>query len=413
MNQQGCLRCGTQVAGLTQCPRCGTAVPGADRPANGRSLGRPAADPGEQPAGLPGRWPGARREDAGSWAQRASPPEGEQDDQESTGAYGDHLGGSRAEQTGGYGGQPTGYGGQPAGRFDGRQDLSDGDRDRRGAQPGRPAGHRHGDQGTGGYTGGHNTGGHGSGGHNPGGQGGHSSGGQGGHSSGGHNKGGGRWEPQGPEDWAGDGDERQGGRRFLVPVVAGTAAVLLVAGVLWYLLSGPGTDPGASTTNTSAEVGESDPANSRPGDVAGQVKAVDAILSISGGARSGLGPALTQLRECRQPAAGIEKIEQVTGARRDQVEQVGRLDVGAIEGGAELKKNLAAALGASLEADERFLSWARRHAAGCDADWTTDSDYRRGLAASTKATAAKKDFVAGWNPLAAEHDLPERTANEI
>ncbi|MCG5211908.1 hypothetical protein [Streptosporangium sp. KLBMP 9127] len=208
--------------------------------------------------------------------------------------------------------------------------------------------------------------------------------------------------------------------------MAVAVGALVIAVAVFFVVRGTGgettgTTPVSAPTVTGDQSEDPDPSSPKetdpadPGqkDAAGQVMAIDAILSDSGGARSGLGPALTQVRTCEETETGIKTIERVTEARRGQVEQVAKLGVGAIDDGAALKQSLATALGASLEADERFLAWARRHAADCAADWTTDPDYKRGLAASTKATAAKKEFLAAWNPLATAHDLPERAAHEI
>ncbi|PZG15146.1 hypothetical protein C1I98_39385 [Spongiactinospora gelatinilytica] len=216
------------------------------------------------------------------------------------------------------------------------------------------------------------------------------------------------------------------------PLLAAVLAAVVTAGVMWFLMRGgtpqqatpvsaPTTAGGEATgtgTRDPQETGSGEPseASQDPGGgttAAGQAQAVDDLLSDSGGARSGLGPALTQVRQCEEADSAISTIERVTEARRKQVEQVRTLELGAVADGDTIKNRLTTALQASLDADESFLTWARRRAGDCDADWTKDPDYNAGLSSSSKATAAKKQFVQLWNPVAKEHGLPDRAAHEI
>ncbi|WP_285776373.1 hypothetical protein [Microtetraspora sp. NBRC 13810] len=187
-----------------------------------------------------------------------------------------------------------------------------------------------------------------------------------------------------------------------------------------------GGEPGEPGETTSPEESEEPPPEDEPSEeaepsgepsaapgAAEQAQAVDDVLADSGGARSGLGPALDQVRGCAESQTGIATIERITEARREQVRQVEELQVDAVADGDAVRSRLADALGASLEADESFLTWARRQAQDCDADWNRDPDYRRGVDSSTRATEAKRAFVELWNPLARQHGLPERAEHEI
>ncbi|MBB5133067.1 hypothetical protein HNP84_002788 [Thermocatellispora tengchongensis] len=215
--------------------------------------------------------------------------------------------------------------------------------------------------------------------------------------------------------------------------MAVVAALAMAAGVVWAVVfrggdQAGGTAPVSAPTAGAGQTGEpgegaggaeedeapvaSEPAGD-PAVAAEQAQAVDEILSDSGGARAGLGPALDQVRGCEQAQAGIATIQRITDGREEQVAQVEGLVVDAIADGETLKARLSAALGASLEADRRFLAWARRQAQDCTSAWPQDPDYKRGLAASDRATEAKKEFLAMWNPLAREHSLPERAVHEI
>ncbi|MDF5754106.1 hypothetical protein [Spongiactinospora sp. TRM90649] len=226
---------------------------------------------------------------------------------------------------------------------------------------------------------------------------------------------------------------------MLWPVVAAVMAAVVTAGVMWFVMRGntPGTTPvsapststGQDSTGTgSGEPGEtgeptegaSDEPTADPEESGGtgggakeQAQAVDDLLSDSGGARSGLGPALTSLRECSDTDSAISTVQRVTDARREQVEKIGSLQVDAFTDGEGIKERLTSALQASLDADESFLTWGRRRAGDCDSDWTGDPDYQSGLSSSTKATSAKEEFLALWNPVAEEHGLPTRAPHEI
>ncbi|RBQ14798.1 hypothetical protein DP939_39190 [Spongiactinospora rosea] len=214
--------------------------------------------------------------------------------------------------------------------------------------------------------------------------------------------------------------------------MAAVLAAVVTAGVMWFLMRGGTPQQATPVSAPTAAGGEAtgtgtrDPQESESGEPSeapqdagggttakGQAQAVDDLLSDSGGARSGLGPALVQVRQCEETTSAISTIERVTEARRKQVEQVRTLELGAVTDGATIKNRLTTALQASLDADESFLTWARRRANDCDADWTKDPDYNAGLSSSTKATAAKQEFIQLWNPVAEDHGLPDRAAHEI
>jgi hypothetical protein len=152
-----------------------------------------------------------------------------------------------------------------------------------------------------------------------------------------------------------------------------------------------------------------------PQDGAGQeqAEALDSLLTESGGTRSGLGPALERLRACTGTSAALATVRQVTDTRREQVSRLEGLAVGALDDGPALKERLSEALAASLSADERFLAWATGQDGDCREGSTEGADYRDGLSFSEKATAAKRRFLALWNPLAARYGLPERAEHEI
>ncbi|MDH2429664.1 hypothetical protein [Sphaerisporangium sp. TRM90804] len=172
-------------------------------------------------------------------------------------------------------------------------------------------------------------------------------------------------------------------------------------------------DPDTTDPDTTApDPTDQDTADPGAGDAAAQAGGVDALLSDSGSARSGLGDAIARASRCER--AGVRTIREVTAARREQLARARELAVDALDGGAELKRALVEALDASRAADAAFLAWATRHLdGGCGGPIAEDDDYRLGLSHSEEAQAAKRRFVDVWRPIAATHGLPERQVDDI
>lgn len=210
------------------------------------------------------------------------------------------------------------------------------------------------------------------------------------------------------------------------PLLSAVAALtmLAAAGAFWLVSRDIGTSVAdgiqAAVSGERAEAKAGVPAAGRSagdageaGDAEAQARVLDALLADSGGSRTGLGSALDQLRSCRGTATGLATLQRITAARREQVTQAGVLGTAELDRGDAVRERLIRALTASFDADEAFLAWATRQEAGCDRNWSTDEDYRRGLTFSEEATIAKRSFVRLWNPLARRYGLPERDEHEI
>jgi hypothetical protein len=211
------------------------------------------------------------------------------------------------------------------------------------------------------------------------------------------------------------------------PMLVAILVVMIAAGIGWFVVRDDGASPvaGVEVATTESleqepEAGPSpkagNPSKSTPpeaGQAGQQAKVLDALLTDSRGSRSGLGPALNQLRSCTDTAPALETVRRVTDARREQVVQVKALDTGTLDDGGTVKVRLTEALTASFNADEAFLTWATRQNTDCDKAWSSDKDYQRGLAFSGEATAAKRSFLKLWNPLAQRYSLPARAEHEI
>ncbi|GAA3445241.1 hypothetical protein [Planomonospora venezuelensis] len=198
---------------------------------------------------------------------------------------------------------------------------------------------------------------------------------------------------------------------------------LAVCGIVWLVVrdggpavSAAGTAAGGTSGAAPGSTEQAAGPSGRPSSADAareQAEAMDSLLTESGEARSGLGPALDRLRSCTDTSAALATVERVTEIRREQVSRVETLAVDALDGGERVRESLAEALTASRDADEKFLAWAARQDADCRPGSVDDPDYRGGLSHSTEATAAKRAFLAAWNPLAVRYGLPERAEHEI
>ncbi|WP_436758562.1 hypothetical protein [Streptosporangium sp. V21-05] len=210
-------------------------------------------------------------------------------------------------------------------------------------------------------------------------------------------------------------------------VLAVTAlAVLALSAVIvavWVLLARSGTDTarsgpaGSGGSSASPTVPPptttASPSPESTGDEGvAQAEAIDRLLSSSAAARTNLGGAIADVRECQR--YGEKPINDVTKARSRQLSTARSLEVGSLTGGTALKNALVEALDTSYRADAAFGSWARRHlGGGCQSPVDTDTDYRRGNSLSAEANRAKTRFVELWTPIADSHGLPARLSGDI
>ncbi|MER6950523.1 hypothetical protein ABT294_41535 [Nonomuraea sp. NPDC000554] len=204
------------------------------------------------------------------------------------------------------------------------------------------------------------------------------------------------------------------------PVLAALALSVLAIGLAGWQVSGrspqvvPAGGPVGGTVGGTAGTASAPPApSSQQGDAApAQAAAVDHLLSGGGDARSGLKEAIAGVSACR--AGRADTLQKITGARRDQLTAARLLEVGDVPGGAEVRRTLVRALDLSYQADEAFLTWARRYLkAGCKGPIAKDRDYSRGVARSKEAEEAKTLFVAFWRPVAEAFGLTPRDVGDV
>lgn len=190
---------------------------------------------------------------------------------------------------------------------------------------------------------------------------------------------------------------------------AGCVVVLLlvVAFLVWRGLGDSGSDGGGSAvepgggTGTGASTPTTSARQERARD---QAEGLDKLLTDNSGHRSGVADAVQSLLRC----TGLRDAESVFGeaaeARATLVERLDALDLDRLPTG--LAGDLRTAWRSSEDADRAYARLADDASGSCSSDSIVSSaDWREAAEANKRATAAKKDFVAGWNPVAGEYGL--------
>ncbi|WP_052390336.1 hypothetical protein [Streptomyces sp. NRRL B-24484] len=167
----------------------------------------------------------------------------------------------------------------------------------------------------------------------------------------------------------------------------------------------------------SAAASPSDGASAGPG-AEGQAKALDALLARGESAKAPIGSAVAKVTSCPDKAeiSGAAQVFDDGASQRDQlVADLGKLDLGALPGGAEAAQTLKSAWQTSGDIDRAYAAWARTVAGqGCSGSSAPNTaDKKRANDLNPQATQSKKDFVAKWNAIAKTYGLTERTWDRI
>lgn len=107
-------------------------------------------------------------------------------------------------------------------------------------------------------------------------------------------------------------------------------------------------------------------------------------------------------------------MEAAIATRRQILDQLPSIGFETLANGARLRAQLVDAMTASIEAGRDFQAWMGFVAAsGCRGTAPHDANWDAAFAASDRATAAKRAFVADWNPVAATYGYPEWHEGDI
>jgi hypothetical protein len=208
-------------------------------------------------------------------------------------------------------------------------------------------------------------------------------------------------------------------RPLMVPVLAASVILLIAAGVLFVRagkpdnpVAGPATT--TTTTTPTTEAAATSPApgpTTRPQD---QAEVFDELLDRSAASRAKLNQAIENVNRCTRLDAALAGMRAVGDERTQQIAAVDAADVSALTDGETLRSTLKSALSSALAADREFVAWAAPAVSnGCGNTTARKAAWSRGQAASKKAQAAKKQFVAAWNPVAVPLGFESRTTQYI
>ncbi|MFP3962592.1 hypothetical protein SMC26_09710 [Actinomadura fulvescens] len=204
-----------------------------------------------------------------------------------------------------------------------------------------------------------------------------------------------------PEIWQPPPSRRRKRPLPLILAAAGVVLLVAVASAIVFWPNGSSDDAGPPVPQQSGNVqqtqagGEQTPTAATSGpELTEQAGKIDALLTEMVATRSELG-SVTGDGECE--SSGLRRIRT---QRQDQLEKARALDVGALEGGTEMKDALVRALQASVESNQHYLNMAP----DCPSQ-ATDADSR--------ASKAKAEFVRHWTPIAEQAGLPARSADAI
>ncbi|XVQ11701.1 hypothetical protein ACQP1W_03700 [Spirillospora sp. CA-255316] len=145
-----------------------------------------------------------------------------------------------------------------------------------------------------------------------------------------------------------------------------------------------------------------------------QAVEVNKLLNSSADTKRQLAGALRGTARCETLPAAIKGFQVVAQRRTNQVRRTQGLKLDQVRNGERMRVTLRQAFQASLEADQRLLAWANAARKKCRGKPRPDVSRAPGrMAAERKATIAKKQFVALWNPVAKTHSLPPRIWNGL
>ncbi|MBB5122927.1 hypothetical protein AF335_20365 [Streptomyces eurocidicus] len=237
----------------------------------------------------------------------------------------------------------------------------------------------------------------------------------------------------GPPGGAGPGN----GGGYSVPprvvlIAVGGAVLLAAAAVLVVRLffSGSTDHPGQADAAPGGYASASSPARSAPapptggqpqapasaGTAGAQAAALDALLTRSAADREKVTAAVNAVDSCASRASVASAAEALNAAsvRRDGlVTDLSRTALDALPDAGSAAADLRAAWRHSADADRAFAVWAA-DAVGCSpGEVPHGSVFARASESSELATAAKKEFLRKWAPIATRYGLPARDDTRI
>ncbi|MEU8708875.1 hypothetical protein [Streptomyces sp. NPDC048565] len=204
------------------------------------------------------------------------------------------------------------------------------------------------------------------------------------------------------------------GRRF-------TALVLIVLAVVYgpdlydtWKQESRSADSG-STGLSEDSLGSSSPDPSAEETEGDQLRSLGGLLERNEGNRGDVGEAVSRMTTC-PGSSGLREVKEVfedAATERDElVRDLKGLDPDLLS--SSMTADLRSGWQASADADRAYALLAEEAMGGCTSQAVMSSSHWQDASrASTRATRAKKDFVAAWNPLAEQHGLATLSWDEV
>ena len=206
-----------------------------------------------------------------------------------------------------------------------------------------------------------------------------------------------------------------GGQRPPTPskawLLAGLSVVVILlsaAGVALLVYRHGGTPPAAQQQLNPPAATTVQP-TAKGSSARAQAAGLDQVLDASVKSRKKLNDSIDKVLRCAEVSRAVSDMQAVGDERRSQLATVDSAALDQLANGERLRSTLHQALTHALEADQGYLDWAK---SGCNSQ-AGKAAFKRGQSASTKAGAAKTDFLALWNPVAGPLGLPTRTRDDI
>jgi hypothetical protein len=223
-------------------------------------------------------------------------------------------------------------------------------------------------------------------------------------------------------------------RRSAAAVVAGLA-VLAAIGVGAYALAGhhshgyraaspptsaaapaPAATPGPRATGPAGGAPATTapaPALTLPSPAEQEARILSTALAESAASRTGVAAAVTQVAGCANLASAMTRLVKAADDRRALLGAIRRGEFSRIPNSRRVLGRLSTAVTASAEADSSYAAWAADENKNCTPNDTSDPNFRKAARSDQVASAAKRAFVAGWDPIARTYGLVTWTADQI
>jgi len=143
-----------------------------------------------------------------------------------------------------------------------------------------------------------------------------------------------------------------------------------------------------------------------------QATAVDGLLAQSVARRSAVSIAAAQIQSCTSLSAAEATMISAANTRESIGSSAARLSVSALPNGSSLINLLQQMMSASATADRYYAAWAP-DVANCSGNAAHTANFSAAEAASSQATALKRQFAAIWNPVASSAGLSPRNEDQL